>query len=236
MRILLETKTHLIKKLPNLSNEEKQAVIDLFIKRPDLESKINWNDKTLTIDAFKPYFNNESKNEKFKKIKNGDLAKMFDGYNCKIYKVTPSQIWVIPMDYECCVFMDSFKCYGTGAKWCIGDSNYREAYDRYVSYYNYRFCLYYNNETREKFMLQFGDPSEPLVVWDAEDDQIDASLETTGMTQEELDTLDLKLLHVNSCKEYEPLDFIENYMENDGIDYPDPDDDEYYEDEDTPLG
>ena len=49
---LLEKKDHIIRNLKNLSDDEKTQLIDFFNKHPNLENKINWNDKDLYFSDF----------------------------------------------------------------------------------------------------------------------------------------------------------------------------------------
>ena len=46
---------------------------------------------------------------------------LFKGYNCRIVHRNKAFMVVMPLDWECAVFMNSFECGGEGAIWHIGD-------------------------------------------------------------------------------------------------------------------
>ena len=53
MRRLYEKKAHLIRRNPNLTDEQKQEIIELLGKHPSYENKIDWNkNKSLTYEDF----------------------------------------------------------------------------------------------------------------------------------------------------------------------------------------
>ena len=70
--LLVEKKDHIIKKLKNLTDDEKDILIDFFKKKPNLENKINWNDKNLTFDDFKAVMDT-TKTERIKNVKKQGL-------------------------------------------------------------------------------------------------------------------------------------------------------------------
>ena len=53
MRRLYEKKDHLIRRNPNLTDEQKQEIIELLGKHPSYENKIDWNkSNSLTYENF----------------------------------------------------------------------------------------------------------------------------------------------------------------------------------------
>ena len=53
MRRLYEKKAHLIRRNPNLTDEQKQEIIELLGKHPSYENKIDWNkNNSLTYEDF----------------------------------------------------------------------------------------------------------------------------------------------------------------------------------------
>ena len=55
--IIIEKKDHLIKRIPDLTDDQKEQIINLFNKNPHLESKIDWNKlNSLTFNDFKPLY------------------------------------------------------------------------------------------------------------------------------------------------------------------------------------
>jgi hypothetical protein len=75
-----EKKEHLIKKMPNLSDEQKLQLITFFNTHPEAESKVNWNNlKTLTFDDFKPLLNTISKSAQKKAVKVSGIQGLIEG-------------------------------------------------------------------------------------------------------------------------------------------------------------
>ena len=53
MKRLYEKKDHLIRRNPNLTDEQKQEIIELLGKHPSYENKIDWNkSNSLTYENF----------------------------------------------------------------------------------------------------------------------------------------------------------------------------------------
>ena len=53
MRRLYEKKDHLIKRNPNLTDREKQEIIELLGKHPSYENRVDWNkSNSLTYEDF----------------------------------------------------------------------------------------------------------------------------------------------------------------------------------------
>lgn len=75
-----EKKEHLIKKMPNLSNEQKLQLITFFNTHPEAESKVNWNNlKTLTFDDFKSLLATVSKTAQKKAVKVSGIQGLIEG-------------------------------------------------------------------------------------------------------------------------------------------------------------
>ena len=68
-------------------------------------------------------------------------------------------IFVVPMNHEACIFMDSFDCGGQGAKWCIGTEGNSEPWEHYTRKLYEWFVMAFNKdpfceENDKKYMLQ----------------------------------------------------------------------------------
>ena len=168
---LREKKDHIIKKLSNLSDNEKEILINAYNKRPDLESKIkiNWQDKNLRFEDFNEVinaFNSESKTQIKKAAASGELSKYFVGKedDFDIILETEDKLFAKVNSHAGAVYADSFKCNGQGAKWCIG----YEANDHHWKSYS-RSSLFvlvlFKKEINElkKVMLQLKMVKDPII-------------------------------------------------------------------------
>jgi len=127
-------KIGLISRLSSLSAVEKETVRVFFDKNPVYENHIDWNNMSLTYDDFEKVF--EDANVSRKKIKRDSKLNpvlLFDGYNCRIVSQTKDYLIVMPLDWECAVFFNSYNCGGEGAKWCIGDKRNFNHWNKYIS-------------------------------------------------------------------------------------------------------
>lgn len=130
-----ERKDHIIKKLNNLTDEEKNEVIEWFKTHSSYESdpSINWQNKNLTMDDFKALMAKaeNSKSAKKRRIKS-NAALLFEEHG-QIIKETSKWIYVLPWSWEDAKFMDSSKCGGEGARWCIGWKTSPQHWNNYTS-------------------------------------------------------------------------------------------------------
>lgn len=74
-------------------------------------------------------------------------------------------LFVVPLTWECCQFMNNFECGGKGARWCIGYEKDSKYYEDYVYRKGNLFCLalnkkelFKNSKTVNglKYMIEFG--------------------------------------------------------------------------------
>ena len=86
---LLESKDHLIKRL-DLTDEQKTKLIDLFKRYPNLEAKIDWNNKDLQWEDFTEVLENAGKSKSQAK-KNG-LAGLKEGIDYEIVLKRPGLV------------------------------------------------------------------------------------------------------------------------------------------------
>ena len=137
-------KSRFIEKLTSLTDAEKENVITFFNKYPVYENQIDWNSKLLLYQDFEKVFllaDNSRSSIKQKAKANPEL--LFKGYNCRIVHRDKSFVVVMPLDWECVVFMNSFKCGGEGAKWCIGDKKYFECWNSCIDYGSLFYLVYF---------------------------------------------------------------------------------------------
>ena len=128
-------KTRFINKLVALSEKEKITLIAFFSANPVFENRINWNNKNLKYEDFEDVF---SLSRTSRKNRNNTI-KMFKYHNCKIIACTKEFAIVVPLDWYCAKFLNSFECGGEGARWCIGskssNTHWNYEMDRGVVFY-----------------------------------------------------------------------------------------------------
>jgi hypothetical protein len=177
-------KARCIEELTSLSTIEKEKAISFFNKYPCYENRIDWNNKSLQYNDFEKVFiiAENSHNSIARKAKiNPEL--LFEGYNCQIVYQSLDLLVVVPIDWECAVFINSFNCGGSGARWCIGDKNNRGAWYNYIDKGDI-FYLFYFIKTHpifgRKILLQctgFGTiASYDFLFWNTEDEWVDGEL------------------------------------------------------------
>lgn len=175
---LLEKKDHIIDRL-NLTDEEKIYAKDFFTKHSNYESKIDWNRKDLSIKDFQQIYDeaNKSVSQKKRNIKLGDLTQQFEGTKVKIWYSDNNIIFASPTCYEDAKFMDSFQCYGIGAKWCIGYEGGDSYWNSYVYTERKAFIFIYIKDIQKKWMIEIvtnANNFEQLScdLWSAEDEDV----------------------------------------------------------------
>ena len=173
MRRFYEKKDHLIRRNPNLTDGEKQEIIELLTKHPSYENKIDWNkSNSLTYEDFlsvlRPLYINEldprglvegidydilyeSDSEAFYSIYTYDASKILASN-----AVAPKMWTKIPDWCGREEFTDEAHAFGhfdsehgdmkPGAKWCIS----MQTSDRYWNQYSpsYHFFFWFRNSNR----------------------------------------------------------------------------------------
>ena len=133
VKLFLESKDRFINKLSTLSPEEKSKLIKFFRDHSNYENQIDWNNKNLTFADFEPLLNKQSKALLKKEYRSNPRLMFSDSKNFMIYKETDDFLFVLPLTWEAAKFMDSSKCGGEGARWCIGDKSSSMAWNRYTN-------------------------------------------------------------------------------------------------------
>ena len=170
MRRLYEKKDHLIRRNPNLTDEQKQEIIELLGKHPSYENKIDWNkSNSLTYENFlsvlRPLYINdldprglvegedydilyESNNEVLYSVYTYDASKILasNSVEPKIWTEIPSWCGEEEFNDEAHAFGHFDSEHGDmkpGAKWCIS----MQTSDRYWNQYspNYQFFFWFRN-------------------------------------------------------------------------------------------
>ena len=170
MRRLYEKKDHLIKRNPNLTDEEKQEIIELLGKHPSYENKIDWNkSNSLTYNDFlsvlRPLYINDLdprgliEGEDFDILYESEDEALYSVYTHDASKILASnsvepKIWTsIPSWCGREEFTDEAHAFGhfdskhgdmkPGAKWCIS----MQTSDRYWNQYSpdFHFFFWFRN-------------------------------------------------------------------------------------------
>ena len=183
--LLAERKDHLIKKLSNLSASEKEQVIAFFHEKPNLENKINWNNKKLTFADFKEVMAT-TKTERKRKVSRRGIAGLKKGEDY-IPLTTPSGVMdaYIPLHWEASKLIASHRVGGCEGKWCTATSKSPYFWRNYVS--NRRQIPIYFIGDKIKFaaMIQNGKLHS---FWDKQD--------------QELPKIDVNMLGFNGLSEF----------------------------------
>ena len=170
-------KSRFIDKIESLSKEDKLYAINFFTRYPQYEKHIDWNrSKSLRDKDFEQVFKMAENSKRSLKHKTkSDPRLLFEKYNCEIITQTDDILIVIPYDWECAVFFNSFACGGEGARWCIGEKEDPKVW------YNYRFnenifaLLFFIKRHPvfgKKILLQYKPEIEDFIFWNQNDEPI----------------------------------------------------------------
>ncbi|MBF0556370.1 MAG: hypothetical protein HQK96_17775 [Nitrospirae bacterium] len=129
--LLNEKKDHIINKIPSLSAEQKKQLIDFFAKKPNLESKINWNKwKDLSFSDFEPVMV-PTKTEIKKKVHAAGIKGLKEGEDYRIFPFHSDKVvGYVPLNWEASKHIASDSIGGCEGKWCTAyqktDSYWRD--------------------------------------------------------------------------------------------------------------
>lgn len=133
--LLINDKQRFIDKLEKwMDNGEYDAISAFFKSHANLENKIEWQktDKDPRTVLMQIY--DLMKTTKDKKKEKSDIKSLFkDTDNFKIIGEDDNFVYVAPLTWDACVFIDSYKCGGQGATWCIGWEQSDRYWENYTS-------------------------------------------------------------------------------------------------------
>jgi hypothetical protein len=165
-------KARFIERMEALSRVERETAIVFFSKYPVYESHINWNDKSLTYRDFENVFiKADTSCKNFKRRAKVNPEVLFEKYNCRLIYKKKDFLIIIPLDWECAVFFNSFECGGTGAKWCIGDKNFSNHWNNYTSEGNVFLLVYFKKIDLvfgRKLIFQYNIKTNESITWNVE--------------------------------------------------------------------
>ena len=163
-------KARFIERLNSLSAAQKEKTIAFFTKFPVYENSIEWNNKSLQYHDFEKVFKMaDASHQSIKRKAKTNPEILFKNYNCRIVNRTEDFLIVMPLDWECAVFFNSFDCGGTGAKWCIGDKNHFRHWNNYVSDKNIFYLIYFVKKHpvyERKILIQYDREAGEFTTWD----------------------------------------------------------------------
>jgi hypothetical protein len=178
-------KTRFIENLYTLSTGEKKEITDFFTKYPNYESHIDWNSTSLVYQDFEKVFTlAENSLRNIKRKTKADPRLLFEKYNCEIIGQADDFLIVVPLDWKCAVFFNSFDCGGEGAHWCIGNSNDAERWNSYRADKNVFFLMFFINKHpvyKRKVIIQYHVKDDKYTLWlqdNTESNQIPSPLDT----------------------------------------------------------
>lgn len=168
-------KYRFINKIKNLSKKEKISIINFFTKYPQYEKHIDWNrSQSLRYQDFEQVFkiSENSKNRTKQNTKNNPRL-LFEKYNCEIITHTDDFLLIVPNDWKCAVFFNSFNCGGEGAQWCIGDKNNTYSWYYHIKEADDIFALVFFIKKHplfgKKILLQYDMEYNDFVFWCQDD-------------------------------------------------------------------
>ena len=128
--LLINNKDRFIKKIDwNGSSFTEQEVLDFFKSHANLENKIDWNK---SVDEQKAQIINLIDETKTNKENKTDIKNLFKSNEFRIVGEDDNFVYVAPLTWEACKFIDSYQCGGQGATWCIGWEKSDEYWSQYV--------------------------------------------------------------------------------------------------------
>jgi len=172
--LLIEKKDHIIKRLKNLSKEEKSLLISFFKKNPHTENKIDWNNNNLIFNDFKDILTSVSKRKKKRALKDKGIRGLKKGEDYINIKLKNKEyLAYIPLNYEASKSIATAHIGNCEGKWCV-------AYQKssiYWQHYNYQgsndggsssiFVYIIGNGTKWAMDIK----GSTYDVWNAEDKQ-----------------------------------------------------------------
>ena len=165
----LEDKSHLINKL-NMSLDQKIEVEEFFKAHPNYENKIDWNNRKLTYEDFKPILELEGKSKNSQKkyglSGKAQIEDLEEGKDYQIVKVSDSSVNGVPdfILYKVLTFKGSEVLAkpstppeGVTGKWCIAGRNYspgtRDQHWNDYTEQGIEFYFYFTPDTKYAFSV-----------------------------------------------------------------------------------
>lgn len=157
--LLINNKDNIIKRFTVISDEEKSEIIDFFKSHSNLENKVDWNKMSNAQESLYQDIQNlmveTKKNAEEKKQRKTDIKSLFkDTEHFEVLGEDDNYVYVAPLTWDACVFIDSFKCGGQGATWCIGWEEKDDYWRKYTEDDNCVFVLMMKKPKSEEYILE----------------------------------------------------------------------------------
>ena len=246
MRKLYEKKDHLIIRNPNLTDEQKQEIIELLGKHPSYENKIDWNkNKSLTYEDFlsvlRPLYINdldlrgliegedydiiyESNNEVLYSVYTYDASRILASNSVKPEMWTEIPSWCGREEFndEAHAFGHFDQEHGNmkpGAKWCISMQTSDKYWDKYSLDIHFFFWFRNNNRLRNNKKIAIGVYKKTWVVaelYNGADNEIRTPLPSYIMEAIDKEKDNYKEKEINKLKSLFTLNPQTNRYDYDG--------------------
>ena len=246
MRRLYEKKDHLIRKNPNLTDEQKQEIIEVLTKHPSYENKIDWNkNNSLTYEDFlevlRPLYINdldprgliegedydilyESEDEVLYSVYTYDASKILasNAIEPKMWTPIPSWCGRAEKTDEAHAFGYFDSEHGTmkpGAKWCISMQTSDLHWNSYSL--DFHFFFWFRNESslknnRKIAIGVFKSTWEVALIYNGADNEIKIKLPSHIMKAIENEKRKYKEKEINRLKSMFTLNPQTNRYDYDG--------------------
>ena len=187
--LLFEKKDHIIKRLKNLSQEEKDELIPLFKQNnPKLEGMIDWNNKNFTFNDFKPVLDFRSKTSVKKGVKKQGIKGLKPNKDyIELKGVSDIYNAYIPLSWEASKHIASANIGDCEGKWCTAYAKRKGYWKDYVERGGVVLVYLVGNNTKYAVALYTKD-NKNYEMFDADDGSInkipdfqDAKLRTPKM-------------------------------------------------------
>ena len=176
--VVFEKKDHFIIKIPALSHDQKAEIIEFFRKKPQFESKIDWNNwESLTYDNFKQVMKDEVK------IKSSGIAKIKEDY-IEIDSLDEVNKAYVPLTWKGSQYLASNAVGGMEGKWCISQRDTKHHWDMFMK--KVFFVVYVTPS--EKYALAYSFEMGFKSMWNRWDTEFGASVfeKQTGINVSDL--------------------------------------------------
>ena len=175
--LLLEKKDHLIKRLRNLTDEQKQEIIDFFKKKPNLENRIDWNRRDLTYDDFKEVMDPKGIKAWSQKrmVKSSGIRGLTEGEDYIALDAPEGIDAYIPLNHEASRLIACSNLGSGSTTWCTareGDASFWKQYIEddnvliYILYPDTKEALVYDKDASRR-------PHKIVELRNADNDEID---------------------------------------------------------------
>jgi hypothetical protein len=182
-----EKKDHIIRKIPSLSSEQRDELIELFKNKPHLENKIEWSKyRYLTWEDFDEVLNYESNTERKKKVKTHGIKGLKIGKDYIPLK-EPNDAPLdyegayMPLSYEASKFIASNRIGNCTGRWCTAKQRSSEDWNKYI--YRDKIVLVYIVYNDTKYALAIYKNPE---IWELFDSENEPLRDLPGLDVDEL--------------------------------------------------